>query len=66
MWIVGMNPTLFAPHGQRLAGIDTKEIQRAVSAGGRELGVREPTRWKFIPAIRYVLSAEHTECGLRV
>jgi hypothetical protein len=61
-WIVGMNPTLFAPNGQRLAGIDTKEIQRAVAAGGRELGVREPARWKFISAIRHVLSAEHPEC----
>ena len=32
--VVGMDPSLVAPHRQRLAGVDAEEVERAVAAAG--------------------------------
>src|SRR5271166_5540954 len=36
-WIVGVNPSVLAPGGQRLARVDAEVIERTVAAGSSEL-----------------------------
>jgi hypothetical protein len=57
--IVGMDPTLFAPHGKRLTCIHAKIIKRAVTGVRRQLGAYEPLSREFLPRIRHVFSAKH-------
>jgi hypothetical protein len=44
--VVGVNPTLLAPHRQRLAGVDAEEVERAVAAARGQLGAGEPALWE--------------------
>src|SRR5262249_25169675 len=60
-WVVGVNPTLGAPFRQRLACIDTEEIERAVATPRRELGADKPAVGKFLAAVGQVLAAEYAE-----
>jgi hypothetical protein len=60
-WIVGVNPSVLAPGGQRLARMYAKVIERTVAAGVSELRAREPTIGELGPSISHVLAAEHTQ-----
>ena len=57
-----MNPTLFRAKPTTAGSTCAPKKFSEQVAAEAELGVREPARWKFISAIRHVLSAEHPEC----
>src|SRR5262249_18552732 len=59
--VVPMDPTLLAPHRQRLAGVDAEEVERAVAAARGQLGAGEPALWKLLAGIGPVLAAEGAE-----
>src|SRR5262245_32523010 len=56
--VVGVDPTLLAPHRQRLAGVDAEEVERAVAAARGQLGAGEPVFGKLLAGIGHVLAAE--------
>src|SRR5215831_4868111 len=56
--IVGMNPSLIAPDRERLAGIDSEVVERAVASAVGKLGGRKPAARKFATGIGHVLAAE--------
>ena len=60
-WIVGVNPSVLAPGGQRLARMHAKVIERTVAPGSSELRAREPTIGELGPSISHVLAAERTQ-----
>src|SRR5262249_4488293 len=45
--IVFVDPTLLAPIGQRLRGVDAEVVERLILALGRELGAGEPALGEF-------------------
>jgi hypothetical protein len=59
--IVGVYPSLPAPHGQGLARIDAEEVERAIPPLCGKPRLREPTCRKLVTTVRHVLSAEDAE-----
>ncbi len=59
--IIGVYPTLGPPHGQRLRGVDPKEIQIRIVPVRAELGLLKPILRKLFAAIGHVLPAKHAE-----
>lgn len=59
--VLRVDPSLFHPDAERLAGMPAKKIQRVVVAFGRKLCARKPTFWKFALAIGHILAAENAE-----
>src|SRR4029077_9569160 len=59
--IVGMNPTLLAPHCQWSTGIHAKIVEGAVAGVRRQLGPCEPRGGELLPRIRHVFSAKHSK-----
>ncbi len=53
-----VNPTLIAPHGKRLGGVDAEIVQLRVVAFMTEFRVLEPLFGEFVPAVGHVFPAE--------
>ncbi len=59
--IVGVDPALLAPDRERLARIDTEEVERAVASLRRELCACKPALREFLARVGHVLAAEHAQ-----
>ena len=59
--VVGINPSLFAPDGKRLACADFEIIKGRVVSPRAEFCVLKPIRGKLVSAVGHILSAEDTE-----
>jgi hypothetical protein len=59
--IVRINPSLFAPDRQPLAGIDAKIVEATIAAVLCELGARKPVARELFGAVGEVFAAEHAK-----
>jgi len=50
-WIIGMESALLAPNRQRLARVDTEEVEGAVTPFEAQFGSREPASGKLIAGV---------------
>src|SRR6185437_4067701 len=57
--VVGVNPTLLAPNGQRLARVDAEEVERSIAAVRRKLSAGEPAFGKLVSRVGQVLAPKH-------
>ena len=59
--VLGINPPVTTPHGQRLTGIYSKIIKFRITLVCGKFGIFKPIHRKFFFAVRHVLTSEDTE-----
>src|SRR5262249_2406068 len=60
-WVNRGYPTLLAPHGQRLAGVDAEEVQGWVGSVRRKMCTGKPAAGELVAAVGHILAAEHPQ-----
>src|SRR5688572_16889432 len=60
-WILGTDPTVSAPHRERLRCVDAETIQTRIAPLRTQLRTGKPARGELAAAVGHVFAAEHTK-----